>query len=271
MLDQKIGFIGSGQMARALARGLVDAKLTKPSKITIHDLSQSATAGFQAEIGGGEVAADNSSVIAAADVVILAVKPQFVEEVASGIGDSLANDVLLVSIAAGIHLETLQQLFGTERVIRVMPNTPCLVGKGASGYAAGSGASQADCELVGQLFSAVGIAFQLREPLLDAVTGLSGSGPAYIFTVIEALSDGGVKMGLPREIATQLAVQTVLGSAELVRSSNTHPAVLRERVASPAGTTIAGLQALEDRGVRAAMLAAVQAATERSVELGQST
>ena len=149
-----------------------------------------------------------------------------------------------------------------------MPNTPCLVGKGASAFARGAGATAADGERVKQLLSAVGLAFELDEKLLDAVTGLSGSGPAFVYVMIEALSDGGVRTGLPRTIATQLAAQTVLGAAQMVLGGE-HPAVLKDRVASPGGTTIAGLQVLEDRGLRAALIAAVEAATERSKELGR--
>jgi pyrroline-5-carboxylate reductase len=178
-----------------------------------------------------------------------------------------SQDKLFVSIAAGVTIARLSAGLGTDRVIRVMPNTPCLVGKGAAAFARGPSATPADGERVAKLLNAVGLAFELDEKLLDAVTGLSGSGPAFVYVVIEALSDGGVRMGLPRHVATQLAAQTVLGAAQMVLGGE-HPAVLKDRVASPGGTTIAGLQALEDRGLRAALIAAVEAATERSKELG---
>lgn len=271
MLEQTIGFIGSGQMARALARGFIQSSLILPESVAAHDPVLRAADQFRAEVAGARVLPDNNSVVEASDIVFLAVKPQHLSQAAREISSSVSREKLVVSIAAGVSLDTLANLLGTRRIIRVMPNTPCLVGQGAAGYAAADGASSGDCELLGQLLSAVGIAFEVKEPMLDAITGLSGSGPAYVFTIIEALSDGGVRMGLPREIATALAAQTVRGAAEMVHSSGSHPAVLRERVASPGGTTIAGLEVLEDRGVRGAMLAAVKAATERSVELGRSS
>lgn len=271
MLDQTIGFIGSGQMARALARGFREAGLVAPERMATHDPLPAAVEQFVAEVREARVLKSNRAVVEACDVVLLAVKPQFLFDVTDEIRPCVSPDKLIVSIAAGVTLRALQQALGTTRVVRVMPNTPCLVGKGASGYSPGEGAAPADCQLVSQLLESVGIAFQVNESLLDAVTGLSGSGPAYVFTIIEAMSDGGVRMGLPRPTAAALAVQTVLGAAELVRSTQAHPAILRERVASPGGTTIAGLQKLEDRGVRAALMAAVQAATERSIELGQSS
>jgi pyrroline-5-carboxylate reductase len=176
---------------------------------------------------------------------------------------------LVVSVAAGIPLAAIASGLGPgPRLVRVMPNTPCLIGQGASAYCLGPGATAADGELVGRLLSAVGRAYVVPEKLLDAVTGLSGSGPAFVYVMIEALSDGGVRMGLPRDVATTLAAQTVRGAAEMVLASGEHPAVLKDRVASPGGTTIAGLQALESGAVRAALIAAVEAATRRSVELG---
>ena len=176
-----------------------------------------------------------------------------------------------MSIAAGVRLATLaDRLGGGLRLVRVMPNTPCLVGQGATAYSLGGLATAKDGELVRQLLSAVGIACQVDEKLLDAVTGLSGSGPAFVYVMIEALSDGGVRMGLPRNIATTLAVQTVSGAAALVAQSGEHPAVLKDRVASPGGTTIAGLQALEEYGLRAALMAAVEAAARRAAELGNT-
>lgn len=264
----RIGFLGAGQMATALAKGFVAARLFKASDVAAFDPIAAAAQSFQAAVSGAQLAANNIDVVSAADIVFLSVKPQHMTEVMHQIRGAATQGKLFVSIAAGITLAELSAGLGTERVIRVMPNTPCLVGKGASAFARGPGATAADGERVKQLLSAVGLAFELDEKLLDAVTGLSGSGPAFVYVMIEALSDGGVRMGLPRAVATQLAAQTVLGAAQMVLGGE-HPAVLKDRVASPGGTTIAGLQVLEDRGLRAALIAAVEAAAERSKELGK--
>jgi pyrroline-5-carboxylate reductase len=188
----------------------------------------------------------------------------------SEIRPALGSRHLIVSIAAGISLRQLADSLGSERrLVRVMPNMPCLVGASASGYAPGESATPEDVNLVDRLLNAVGRAFRLPEHLLDAVTGLSGSGPAFVYVMIEALSDGGVRMGLPREVATALAAQTVFGAAKMVLETGAHPAVLKDMVASPGGTTIAGLHALEQRGLRLALMDAVEAATRRSIELGK--
>lgn len=268
MANKVIGFLGAGQMARALAGGFVRAGLVSASDVVAHDPSPSAAEQFAAAVSGARCLADNPSVFQASDVVFLAVKPPQVRCVATELGQDFGQDRLLVSIVAGVQLRELYQQFSTARVIRVMPNTPCLIGQGASAYSLGSLATDEDSQLVGRLMNAVGIAYQVDEHLLDAVTGLSGSGPAFVYTVIEALADGGVRMGLPRAIAAALAAHTVRGAAGMVLAGDDHPAVLRDRVASPGGTTIAGIQALEDHGLRAALMAAVQAATQRSMDLG---
>ncbi len=217
---------------------------------------------------GGQTVDDNADVARRADVLFLAVKPQQMVRVAAELKGKLGPDLLVISIAAGIRLSVLAQGFGEKvRLVRVMPNTPCLVGKGACGYCLGGTATPADGQLVQQLLSAVGLAVEVEEKLLDAVTGLSGSGPAFVYVIIEALSDGGVRMGLPRAVASALAAQTVLGAAQMVLSTGDHPGVLKDRVASPGGTTIAGLQALEQAGLRGGLMAAVEAATRRSLEL----
>ena len=267
MSDLKIGFIGAGQMATALAQGFVRGGILPAAKIAASDAYPAATEKLTKDLPGLKIAT-NAQVAAASDVVILAVKPQVMAAVYQDLAGKLANK-LVISIAAGISLEKLCAGFKTDRVVRVMPNTPCLVGKGASAFALAAGATKEDGELVKKLLSAVGIAHQVDEKLLDAVTGLSGSGPAYVYLMIEALSDGGVKAGLPRALATSLAAQTVLGAAEMVLTRNEHPAVLKDAVASPGGTTIAGLATLEDRGLRGALIAAVEAATKRSQELGK--
>jgi pyrroline-5-carboxylate reductase len=199
----------------------------------------------------------------------LAVKPQYVGDVLDDIRGTV-GDALVISIAAGVRLKTLAAGLGDDvRLIRVMPNTPCLVGQGASGYCLGETATESDGRLAKRLIEASGVAFDVPEKLLDAVTGLSGSGPAFIYLVIEALSDGGVLMGLPRQIASSLAAQTVRGAAEVFIKTGKHPAQLKDDVTSPGGTTIAGIHALELGGLRASLITAVQAATERSIELGR--
>jgi pyrroline-5-carboxylate reductase len=266
----RVGFLGAGRMAAAMAKGLVSARFTTSEAIIASDPLAAARESFAAQ-SGGRATASNVEVVRAADVVVLAVKPQHVAEAVLEIRSELQSRHLVISIAAGVPLKTLIALLGSSaRVIRVMPNTPCLVGAGASAYALGGGASPADGELVCRMLSTVGSAVELAEGLLDAVTGLSGSGPAYIYQVIEALSDGGVLMGLPRDVATKLASQTVLGAAQMVLQTGQSPSVLKDAVASPGGTTIAGLHALESGGMRAALMNAVRAATLRSRELGES-
>ena len=269
MITHTIGFIGSGQMARALAQGFITAGLVEGGQIVHCDPVQAASELFSQHVAGSGRAASNAEVIGQSNVVFLAVKPQNMPAVFSEIGGKVAPEKLVISIAAGVTLSRLSEGLKTNRVVRVMPNTPALVGKGASAYALGPAATAADGQLVGQLMGSVGQAFQVDEKLLDAVTGLSGSGPAFVYVMIEALADGGVRMGLPRDIAMALAAQTVRGSAEMVISTGEHPAALKDKVASPGGTTIAGLAALEDRGLRAALIAAVEAATRRSQELGK--
>jgi pyrroline-5-carboxylate reductase len=269
MLSQTIGFLGAGQMATALARGFVAAGLLRGDQIFASDVAQPALDAFCTQVPGA-TRAENATVIAKSQVLFLAVKPQQMPQVLAEVKQHASADLLVISIAAGVRLATMAAALGDRgRLVRVMPNTPCLVGQSASGFCLGPRATAADGELVSQLLQSVGQAFQLDEKLLDAVTGLSGSGPAFVFVIIEALADGGVRMGLPRPIAQALAAQTVKGAAEMVLVTGEHPAVLKDRVASPGGTTIAGLQALESAGLRGALIAAVEAATQRSIELGK--
>ena len=224
-----------------------------------------------AEVTGSRTTDDNRQVAAHAQLLLLAVKPQQMEAVVRGLAGHLAAETLVVSIAAGIRLARLAQWLGRPtRLIRVMPNTPCLIGQGAFGYCLGETATDEDGRQIGQLLEAVGRAYRVEEKLMDAVTGLSGSGPAFVYVMIEALSDAGVKMGLTRPVATALAAQTLRGAAEMVLATGEHPGVLKDRVTSPGGTTIAGLAALEAGGLRAALIAAVETATRRSAELGAS-
>lgn len=269
MPENRFGFIGAGRMATALAKGLIDRELAVSSQLIASDPSPNAADQFQ-RATGAQVVADNLRVAEHADCLFLAVKPQQMGEVLAQLAGKLLRRHLVVSIAAGVPLATLSGMLGEgPRLVRVMPNTPCLISQGASAYCLGPGATNEDAQFVGKLLGAVGVALEVNEKLLDAVTGLSGSGPAFVYLMIEALSDGGVRMGLPRDVALALAAQTVRGAAELVLSSGQHPAVLKDQVASPGGTTIAGLQVLEAAAVRGALMAAVEAATRRSAELGK--
>jgi pyrroline-5-carboxylate reductase len=257
-------------MATALARGFINAKLVEPRNIVASDPSEASRRQFDDVVPGAKVTDDNREVVANADVVVLAVKPQQMSEVLGAARDALRPEALVISIAAGVPLGRIASaLPAGQRIVRVMPNTPCLIGRGASAFSLGQYATADDGRLVGQLLSAVGIARQVPESQLDAVTGLSGSGPAFAYTMIEVLSEAGVTMGLTPALASDLAAHTVAGAAEMVLASGETPAVLRDRVTSPGGTTLAGLKALDEGGFRAAVIAAVVAATHRSAELGK--
>jgi pyrroline-5-carboxylate reductase len=265
-----IGFLGAGKMATALAKGFVSAELVTAKQIIASDTFEAAAAAFAKEVGA-KTTAFNPDVVKFAEVLILAVKPDQVSGVLSEIREHFTEKHLLISIAAGVTLAKLESGLGTgSRIIRVMPNTPALVGASATCFALGKSAINTDADLAKKLFSSVGIAFQVKETLLDAVTGLSGSGPAYVYQFIEALSDGGVAAGLPRDIATKLAAQTVLGSAKMVLETGQHPGALKDQVTSPGGTTIEGLHELEKGKLRGTVMSAVRAATEKSKKLGQA-
>lgn len=265
------GFLGAGKMATALANGFIKTGLIAPSQLLASDPFEPAREHFAKETGA-KTTANNLDVLKFADVLFLAVKPNQVQEVLPDLRHHFLAKHLLISIAAGISLAKIETGLGNgARVIRVMPNTPILVGAGAVGFALGKYATSADSQLARQLFSAAGVAFEVKESLLDAVTGLSGSGPAYVYLMIEALSDGGVAAGLPRDISTQLAAQTVLGSAKMVLVTGLHPGALKDMVTSPGGTTIEGLHELEKGGVRGALIAAVRAAADKSRKLAQAS
>lgn len=271
MLKEKIGLIGAGQMGTALGQGFIKVGLVPAENLLAGDPDHAARERF-AEATGGQTTGDNLRVLAQSDVIFLAVKPQQMVELAAELHGKISAQRLVVSIAAGIRLDVLAEGLGAGvRLVRVMPNTPCLIGRGACGFCPGENATAHDARLVEQLLGAVGVAYELDEKLLDAVTGLSGSGPAFVYTIIEALSDGGVRMGLPRSVATALAAQTVRGAAEMVLATGEHTGALRDKVTSPGGTTIAGLQALELGGLRATLMAAVEAAARRSIELGKTS
>lgn len=260
----RIGFIGCGAMAKALAGGLVEAGIPA-GQIRASDPVPAARKSFESAIGA-QVSEGNDEVVAESDLVILAVKPGAVASVLEGVEPELAARPIWVSIAAGVPLSALSlALPDGTRIVRTMPNTPALVRAGATAYFPGSALSAADVALVEQVLQAAGFVWRApNENLLDAVTGLSGSGPAYVFLFLEALADAGVSQGLPRDAAQALAIQTVLGSAKLALETGAHPGVLKDQVTSPGGTTIAGLERLESGGVRAAVYEAVRAATKRS-------
>ncbi len=265
----RIGFIGCGAMAKALAGGLVEAGLPA-AQIRASDPVAAARESFAAAIGT-KTSAGNDEVVAESDLVVLAVKPGAVAEVLGGLDRSASARPIWISIAAGVPLAALAAALPKgARIVRTMPNTPALVQAGATAYYPGEAVEAADLELVEHVLRAAGWCWRApNEDLLDAVTGLSGSGPAYVFLFLEALADAGVSQGLPRDAAQALAIRTVLGSAKLALETGSHPGVLKDQVTSPGGTTIAGLERLEAGGVRAAVYEAVRAATERSRAMRQ--
>ncbi len=265
---KRLAVIGSGNMAEALVRGVLRAGLFLPDAIAAADVLEERLRLFREQFGVA-TGTDNAAAAAKADLVLLAVKPQVMGQVLEGLAPAVDRQ-LIISIAAGIPTYSIEARFPRPvRVVRVMPNTPALVLEGASALCAGAHATAGDLAMARAIFEAVGRAVVLDEIAMDAVTGLSGSGPAYIFVIIEALADAGVGVGLSREVAQLLAAQTVLGSARMVLETGKHPAALKDMVASPGGTTIAGLHALEAGALRGALLDAVEAATARSRELGR--
>lgn len=264
-----LGLIGCGKMGSALLRGVADTLGKDQVSASLSDVIPQAVESLKSALSCNVSSGAPAEVAAASDVVILAVKPQDMRPLCETLAQ-VAGQRLYISIAAGIPLTDLQTwLGGNQRVIRCMPNTPALVSAGAAAFARGKLATADDAAVASRILEAVGTVAEVPEKLLDAVTGLSGSGPAYVYTVIEALGDGGVLMGLPRATAMQLAAQTVLGAAKMVLETGRHPAALRDEVTSPGGTTIAGLEALESHSFRNALIQAVRAATERSSELGK--
>ena len=262
-----LGLIGGGRMAEALISGVLSSRLFEPGTICVADPDVTRQDHLKRHYGV-QVSRVNDEVVRASDIVMLAVKPQVLADVLRGMGTGVGHR-LVVSVAAGVPICRIQEFLGPQTsIIRAMPNTPAMVGAGMTALAVGPGVGPEAVARVQQIFEAVGKVALLEERLMDAVTGLSGSGPAYIFLAIEAMADGGVKMGLPRETASILAAQTVLGAARMVLESGQHPARLKDQVASPGGTTIAGLHRLEQGGLRAVLMDAVEAATRRSQELG---
>ena len=266
---KRVGFVGGGNMGEALIRGLLGANLVPADLMAATDVRTERTAQLTKQFGI-TAHADNARLVREADVVILAVKPQIMAGVLSEIAAAVTARHLLISIAAGVATSTIRTALGKDaRIIRVMPNTPALVLQGAAAVAKGKGLGPDDLAIAEEIFGAVGRVVVLDEELMDAVTGLSGSGPAYVAIVVESLADGGVKMGLDRATAMTLATQTVLGTAHLLLETGMHPGSLKDMVSSPGGTTIAGISALEEGGIRATFIRAVERATLRSRELGR--
>ncbi len=265
LAGRKIGVIGVGNMGTALIRGWLNAGLIQPNEILIADRETEKVESLRREYG--LQAADNRQVAMQAEIVLLAVKPQVIPEVMAQLQSQLDGSRLVISIAAGVPLHLMSEMLPLARLVRVMPNTPTLIQAGMAAVARGPRAEDQDLELVCRLFDAVGRSVVVDEKLMDAVTGLSGSGPAYVFLFLEAMADGGVKMGLPRQTALLLAAQTILGAASLFLETREHPGSLKDMVTSPGGTTIAGLHALEVGGFRGLVMNAVESASKRSSAL----
>jgi pyrroline-5-carboxylate reductase len=264
-----IGFIGAGNMAAALVRGLLHSKVADPARLWVSDVKADRIAELARDFGL-QTTQDNVHLAQTCDVLVLAVKPQVIDKVVATLGPHLRKDALVLSVAAGVPIRALEaKLPAGTRVIRTMPNTPATALAGATAISAGTHATKEDIALAYRLFEAVGRVVVLDESLLDAVTGLSGSGPAYIMLIIEALADGGVKVGLHRDTALMLAAQTVYGSAKLLLETGEHPGRLKDMVTSPGGTAIAGLHTLESGALRKTLIDAVEVATLRAAVLGE--
>ena len=271
LASHTIGFIGGGNMAEALIRGLVKGNHLPAQHVLVSGPRRERLEELHAKYAI-ETTTDNKALVERCNLVVLSVKPQILDKVLREIGDRLKSGTLVISIAAGVDTATIEEAVADGvRVIRAMPNTPALVGAGATAISAGKHASAEDLATARAMFDAVGITVELDESHLDAVTGLSGSGPAYIFLILEALADAGVKVGLARRNAQRLAAQTVMGSAKMLLDLDAHPGVLKDMVTSPGGTAIAGLHTLEEGGLRTTLINAVETATKRARELGRGS
>lgn len=265
-----IAMIGAGQMASALAIGFVERGGLSPGTIRVYDPSATALDAIQDRLPGIRLARSNLEAVEGSQIVVLAVKPQHVGDVAAELAGHLTPASILVSVVAGLRLETLEKSFKTAQIIRVMPNACCLVGAGSCVACRSPSVENAAFERVLAMLAGTGTVHVVGERLMDAATGLSGSGPAFVAVVLEALADGGVRAGLPRETSLALAREVLAGTAALVEKTGEHPSVIKDRVASPAGTTIEGLAILEQMAVRSAISGAVAAAARRSAELSRS-
>jgi len=268
-LSGNIGFLGAGNMAEAIIRGLLRGGDLEAQRIGASAPREERREELKSKYGLW-TSADNLALCERSDVLVLSIKPQIFRKVLDQVGGKVKKETLVISVAAGVPIAAIERrLHPPMRVVRAMPNTPATVGAGATALALGEHATDADYAVAKAIFDSVGLTVLLEETQLDAVTGLSGSGPAFVYLVIEALSDGGVRVGLPRDVATALAAQTVLGAARMVLETGEHPGALKDAVASPGGTTIAGLHELERAGARGAFMNAVEAATRRAAELGK--
>jgi pyrroline-5-carboxylate reductase len=264
-----LGLVGCGRMGKALVIGALKAKAIGASDLIGYDVNASAVEALVEECGA-KPAANLGELLAVADVILLCTKPQIVDTVLRGLAaDPSTKCPLVISVAAGVKISAMEEPAGPKaRIIRAMPNTPALVGHGAAAFALGATATREDAEIACKLLGSVGEVVEVKEQLLDAVTGLSGSGPAYVYLFIEALAEAGIRNGLDPDQALTLATQTTLGAAVMVRDTGLSPSALIDMVTSPGGTTLAGLEAMEQAGFRAACAAAVDAATQRSLEMG---
>ena len=270
MIKAKVGFIGAGNMGEALIKGILDAQVCVPEDVYASDIAELKLKKLEKTYGIGTFM-ENTKLASQVDIMVLAVKPQNVEEVLDELAPVVERKHLIISVLAGVPTSYLAARFSAAPpIIRVMPNAPSLIGAGVAALTRGAQATEDDLKKAQALFGAVGKTVVVEEGLMDAVTGLSGSGPAYVFLFIEALADAGVKMGLPRSVALTLSTQTCLGAAKMVLETGEHPAKLRDIVTSPGGTTISGLHALEAGGLRTSIMDGVEAATKRSKELGRA-
>ena len=275
LANKKIGFVGGGNMAEALVKGLIASSFIEAKNIFVSD----PIPGRLEYIHNNykvKTTSDNGELVQTSDILILAVKPQLTQNVLEGFSNLVDENKLVISVIAGLSVNYIESILdaGNKKkisVVRTMPNTPALVQEGATAICGNDRVSKTDMEVAHRIFEAIGQTVDVEEAQIDAVTGLSGSGPAYIFMIIEALSDAGVKVGLSREVSTTLTIQTVFGSAKLARDSGKHPSELKSMVTSPGGTTISGLHKLEEGGLRAALMNAVESATHRSKELGKKS
>ncbi len=268
-LSESIGVIGAGKMGTALIRGLLKEKLVNPDQILAYDILNELLMDLVEETGIN-AALNNQQIVEQSNIIFICVKPQVFVTTLQKLQIAFTSDHLVISIAAGVPLSTIEKLTGNARCIRIMPNMPFQVGEGAAGYSLGTRNDNRDSEIVEIVFGSLGKVFQFPEYLLDAVTGLSGTGPAYVFVFIEALADGGVLAGLPRREALILSAQTVMGAAKLLLEQNIHPGILKDAIMSPGGTTASALQLMEARGFRSILIDAVEAATKKSQFLGQN-